>query len=89
MKSNEPTPQQWRGYTFDELQFRRISVLTRTAVTRQKIAENYSNISAGNLLIPRKLNGAVNYLKYIEYAAVAWRTYSRIRAIVRLFKRKK
>lgn len=89
MKSNEPTPQEWRGYTFDELQCRRVSVLARTAVTRQQIARNYSNISAGSLFIPRKFDGAVNYLKYIEYAAVAWRTYSRVRAIVRLFKRKK
>lgn len=89
MTNSDEPQKEWKGYTFEELQMRRVSVLARTAVTRQLIEKNYSNISAKSMLVPRKLDGAINYLKYIEYAAVAWRTYTRVRAIVRLLRRKK
>lgn len=79
---------EWRGYSFDELQCRRAKVAFQTVATETCLRQNYSKISADSLLVPRTVEGAINYLKYFEYAAIGWRTYRRVRAIVRKFRGK-
>lgn len=84
----------WRGYTIEELRYRRALVLLKLEAQKEKLARDYREMVAGGVVpmtgtsrnIMTKLMGA---LDYFDYAYIAYKAGGRLLNIVRALRRRK
>ncbi|MCC8119095.1 MAG: hypothetical protein LIP09_10190 [Bacteroidales bacterium] len=78
----------WKGYTYDELKFRRILTTTKIELEKNVIAERIDNIKGGHMFSNKGgwLTKAAGALDYVDYAAIAYGIGKRL---IRLFHHKK
>ncbi len=78
----------WRGYTLDELRFRRVLSMTKLELQKESVAQQFSNMRKGCTadgaagMLSRML-GAFNYFEYAIFAFTVGRK------LMRLFRRSK
>lgn len=81
-----PENKEWKGYTLDELKFRRLLSMTKLEIEKNSIAQHFDNMRAGRLAKGQgwltKVTGALNYL---DYAAIG---FTVVRKLIRIFKKK-
>lgn len=76
--------EQWQGYSYDELRFRRVLTMTKIELQKGLLAEKTqmkNKAAEVSTSISRKLFGALNY---VDYALLAFKAAKRI---MRIFKR--
>lgn len=78
----------WRGYTLDELRFRRVLSLTRLELQRESVEQQFDNLRKGRSADGTagwmsKMLGAFNYFDYAVFA------FTIGRKILRAFRRSK
>jgi hypothetical protein len=82
----------WRGYTIDELRYRRALNQVKTEIARERIvagASTFTNFSAKGMLPRHKFWGKVlSGFSMLDYAVLAYQGARRIVGIYRLFKKK-
>jgi hypothetical protein len=83
---------EWRGYTIDELRYRRALNQVKTEMARERIvagASAFTDFSANGLLPRNKFWGKLlSGFSMLDYGIMAYQGAKRIVSIYRLFKRK-
>ncbi len=85
MATNEDA---WRGYTLDELRFRRVLAMTRLELQKESLAQQVDNLrqgraTDGSTSWMTKVMGAFNYF---DYAVLAFTVG---RKVLHVFRRRK
>lgn len=79
-KFDLPQPKAWKGYSFEELQYRRAVVATKIEFTKYKITSEAQNVKNG---LPafggRLIKMCFASLNYFDYILLAVKAFSKIR----------
>ena len=80
----------WRGYTLDELRYRRAATAAQTQVSRMMLTRQADTLRSGNP-ITRSWQSARNLLSaigYVNSALIAFRILRSLRAVFRTARRR-
>lgn len=83
MKSNSDTQKKhWKGYDFEQLQYRRIITEARIAAERQRIGETAQMVKQQNpLLSVRNARTLFSAISYIDYAVMAVKIFRKVKPL--------
>ncbi|MDE6309132.1 MAG: hypothetical protein K2L93_08005 [Muribaculaceae bacterium] len=87
LKKHELKPKAWRGYTLDELRYRR--ALTEVAIEierdriTQSITDTVPNALKGRSSGPSMMSKVFGALNYVDYAVLGWRLIKMVRGLRR------
>lgn len=74
----------WSGYSYDELQFRKLLNETQLELEKHKLLNDIQAIYNGNGKLRTAYNGFSNVMNYFDYALMAFRVGKRL---LRFFKK--
>lgn len=78
---------EWRGYSLDELRYRRAMALVNIQNEKNRTADGVARLRNGDMLLSmlglRRLSGIVDYARYVAVAVRLWRRVARMWRIIR------
>lgn len=75
---------EWRGYTLDELRYRRVMALTRIEIEKSKMIATSTDVRDNLPFIGRSfLGNFTKSLTVVEYAVLAFKLFRRIAPLFR------
>ncbi len=78
---------EWRGYSLDELRYRRAMALVDIHNEKSRAASGVERLRNGEMFLSmlglRRLSGIVDYARYVAVAVRLWRRLARMWRIIR------
>lgn len=80
-------PDSWKGYTLDEIRYRRAVNLLKMEITRERIMSRKPNAGLGGSFYSSLLSRVFKSLSLAEYAFVFFKGLKQAEKLIKLFRR--
>lgn len=85
LNDSEPSAPKWKGYTLDELRYRRALTCVAIEIEKDRIGRTVSGIvpqalktrSSGTSMLSKALGA----LSYVDYAILGWKLFKKIKSL--------
>ena len=80
----------WKGYTLDELRYRRAAVSARNQVEKTMLSRNFEALRTGNPITRswQSMQSIFSTIGYVNSAILGWQLLRRVLSVVRTIRRK-
>lgn len=85
LNDNEPSAQKWKGYTLNELRYRRALTGVAIEIEKDRLSRAISGIVPGALKARSSgtsmLSKALGALSYVDYAILGWKLFKTLKSL--------